>query len=90
MEIKKGENMFYVGDSEDASIAKMTYVPTGKDKIIIDSTYVADQLRGQGVAGLLLDEAIAYARNESKKIIPLCPYVKGKMEGRAEYEDVLI
>lgn len=89
MDIKKGENKFYVGESEDNAIAEITYVPTGASKIIIDHTYVSDELRGQGIAKMLLNEAVAYARAENKKIIPLCPYAKVQMEKNEEYHDVL-
>ena len=81
--------MFYVGDSEEDVIAEITYVPTGESKIIIDHTYVSDELRGQGVAKLLLDEVVSYARAENKKIIPVCPYAKAQMERFEEYHDVL-
>lgn len=89
MNIKKGKNKFYVGNSEDDISAEITYVPTGESKIIIDHTYVSDEHRGQGLAKLLLNEVVRYAREENKKIIPLCPYAKAQMEKNEEYHDVL-
>lgn len=89
MEIKKGTNGFYIGDSEDDIIAEITYVPTGEDRIIIDHTYVSNELRGQGIARKLLDEVANYARTENKKIIPLCSYAKTQMEKHDEYHDLL-
>lgn len=88
MEIKKGTNGFYIGDSEDDIIAEITYVPTGEDRIIIDHTYVSNELRGQGIARKLLDEVANYARTENKKIIPLCSYAKTQMEKHEEYHDL--
>ena len=58
----------------------MSFVPTGENIIIIDHTYVSDELRGQGIGQLLLDKVITWAEKENKKIIPLCPYAKAQME----------
>lgn len=89
MEIKKGSKSFYIGDSEDSPLAEMTYVPSGENLIIIDHTHVADELGGQGVGKLLLKELVTWAREEGKKIIPLCPYAKAQMEKNREYHDMI-
>lgn len=89
MEIKKGENMFYVGDSEDSVKAKMTYVPSGENIIIIDGTFVSSELRGQGVGKKLLKEIVDWCRKENKKIVPLCPYAKAQIEKNNEYHDMI-
>ncbi|HZK00113.1 MAG TPA: GNAT family N-acetyltransferase [Tissierellaceae bacterium] len=89
LEIKKGTDKFYVGDSEDNPLAEMAYVLTGKDIIIIDHTFVTDELRGQSVGRLLLKEVVDWSRSENKKIIPLCPYSKAQMEKNPEYHDMI-
>lgn len=89
MNIKQGKNRFYVGDSVTTATAEMSYVPTGDNLLIIDHTYVSEELKGQGVAKLLLNEVVEYARNENLKIIPLCPYAAGQMKDNEEYADVL-
>lgn len=47
-------------------------------------TYVAKVLQGQ-----LVDNVVQYAREEGKKILPLCPYAKDKIEKNEDYHDVL-
>lgn len=89
IEIKKGNNKFYLGESEEKILAEMTYVPSGDTLIIIDGTYVDDELGGQGVGKLLLKELVDWARVENKKIIPLCPYAKSQMEKNEEYHDMI-
>lgn len=89
LEIKKGPSKFYIGDSEENPLAEMTYVISGEDIIIIDHTLVSDQLGGQGVGKLLLKEVVEWARDEKKKIIPLCPYAKVQMEKNQEYHDMI-
>lgn len=89
LEVKKGDKRFYIGDSEETPLAEMTYVPTGSSLIIIDGTFVSDELRGQGAGKILLKAVVEWARQENKKIIPLCPFAKAQMEKEEEYHDVL-
>lgn len=89
LEIKEGNNNFYIGNSENKPLAKMTFVPTGNNFIIIDHTSVSEELKGQGVGMLLLAEVVSWAKKENKKIIPLCPFAKAQMEKTEEYRDML-
>ena len=89
LEIKKGVNKFYIGDSEENPLAEMTYVNSGENIIIVDHTFVSDELGGQGVGKLLLKEVVDWSREENKKIIPLCPYAKAQMEKNQEYHDLI-
>lgn len=87
--IQKGENKFYIGDDIKEPLAEITFVESGEDRIVVDHTYVSNELRGQGVAGKLVEEVVQYAREKNKWIIPLCPYVKKKMDKTPEFQDVL-
>lgn len=90
MKIKQDNEKFYVGDNADAPLAEMTIVLNGPKQLIIDHTMVSDELRGQGVGDQLLEEVVQYARDNNRKIIPLCPFAKARMEkDKAKYEDVL-
>ncbi len=89
LDIKKGKNKFYIGDSEENPLAEMTYVISGENLIIIDGTYVTDDLGGQGIGKKLLKKVVDWAREENKKIIPLCPFAKAQMEKIQEYHDMI-
>lgn len=89
MEVKHGENKFYIGESEAAQKAMMTYVKTGDDMMIIDHTEVSDELRGQGAGYSLVEAAVNYARQNDIKILPLCPFAKSVFDKTPEYSDVL-
>ncbi|MGE4273651.1 MAG: GNAT family N-acetyltransferase [Desulfitobacterium sp.] len=89
LEVKKGQKSFYIGDSEEKPLAEMTFVPSGEQLLIIDETHVGEELSGQGAGKLLLKELVAWARSESIKIIPLCPYAKAQMEKNTEYHDMI-
>ncbi|MER2108167.1 MAG: GNAT family N-acetyltransferase [Solibacillus sp.] len=60
-----------------------------KDGVMhMDHTYVSNELRGQGVAKKLLDEAANYAREQDYKMNALCSYVVAEFEKSDEYNDV--
>ncbi|ENQ3078265.1 TPA: N-acetyltransferase [Bacillus pseudomycoides] len=88
LDIKKDTNTFYVGE-ENKKEAEIHYVPTGKEKIIVDHTFVSDNLRGQGVGEALVKKIVEFAREEGKVIIPLCPFAKSQIERNEDYHDVL-
>ncbi|GAA3790962.1 GNAT family N-acetyltransferase [Corallibacter vietnamensis] len=83
---KKGA--FYI-EQDAKRIAEMTYVYAEEKKIIIEHTEVDASLKGQGVGYKLVDEAVAFARKKSLKILPLCSYVAAVFKKKADdYNDV--
>lgn len=86
--IKKGEKGFYVGDNEEEALAKMELVYNG-DELIIEHTFVSEQLRGQNVARQLLYKVVCFAREKDKKIIPICTFAKDEINKNDDYKDVL-
>ena len=69
--------------------AEMTYSRAGATRIIIDHTGVPDSMRGTGVGKQLVAAAVADARAEGYKIIPLCPFAKATLEKHPEWQDVV-
>ena len=89
MDIKKGNNKFYIGDSEQDMMARITWKNGGKNIIVIDHTIVDPSLRGKGIAGELIKKVVEMAREENLKIVPVCSYAVAKMTRTDEYKDVL-
>ncbi|WP_102028816.1 GNAT family N-acetyltransferase [Salirhabdus sp. Marseille-P4669] len=89
-EIKKGQGRFYVGESEDNLKAEITFVESKNNVLTVDHTFVSEELRGSGMAGKLVDKMVNFAREEGKKIEPICEYAKKKIEKTPEYQDVLV
>lgn len=73
----------------DVRIGLMTYSKIGPKSIIINHTEVDHSQRANGYAKDLVLEGIKFARENSIKIIPLCPYAKKVITGNPEYHDVL-
>ena len=82
----KGE--FFIGEDHH-HLAEMTYAWAGEDQFIIDHTYVDESFRGQGIAALLVAEAVTFAREHQKKVMPLCPFAKKEFDTKKEYQDLL-
>ena len=87
--IKKGNNKFYVGESNDNFIAHITYVYKEEKVIEIDHTFVSPELRGKSIAAKLLAAVVKMARKDSLKVIPICSYAVAKLTRNDEYEDIL-
>ena len=69
--------------------AEMTYSRASPTLIIIDHTAVPDALRGRRVGQALVEQAVADARREAFKILPLCPFAKSQFERHSDWSDVL-
>lgn len=89
MEVQKGNNMLYVGDSEEKPLAKLTWKNGGNNVIVVNHTVVDPSLRGQGVAKLLLQALVTMARTENLKVVPACTFIVKKLTETDEYRDIL-
>ena len=67
----------------------MTYTWAGTDKFIIDHTEVEEAYGGKGIGKEMLLAAVDFARNNSVKIIPLCPFAKATFQKNPDLQDVL-
>lgn len=83
---KKGA--FFI-DEDGEWIAELTYFRSGDAEMTIDHTEIDDKLRGEGIGGDLIAEAVKFARAEGLKIKATCPYAAKVLAKHPEYEDVL-
>jgi predicted GNAT family acetyltransferase len=82
-------NKIYLNDENNHMIAVVTF-PKEKDNIVnIDHTYVDGSLRGQGIAGKLMQEAVAQLRENNLKAKLSCSYAVKWFEEHPECTDVL-
>ena len=90
MDFDCGESRFYKNDENENLICEILYSIEDSGMISIDSTFVNDDYRGQGIAAQLVDRVVEMARAENKKIIPICPFAKGMLERNSSlYADVI-
>lgn len=87
--LKEGNNKFYLGDSEEDIKAEVTFVNSENDAIILNHTFVSNELRGQNIGAQLVKRVVDFARENNKKIIPQCWFAEKEFIAHKEYEDVL-
>ncbi|MFM9414084.1 GNAT family N-acetyltransferase [Peptococcus simiae] len=69
-------NRFYIGDRADQAQAYLDIEPAGDGVVRATHTVVDESMRGQGVAGKLLEALVNHAREEGWQIVPVCSYVQ--------------
>ncbi|PRY89031.1 GNAT family N-acetyltransferase [Mongoliibacter ruber] len=92
MEIKHQEEEkkgYFFIEKDGERKAEMVYSKAGESLFIIEHTEVDDSLRGEGAGKKMVLKAVALARKESKKIMPLCPFAKSVFDKDEEIRDVL-
>lgn len=85
--VENGTNKALEYVQADTRLAEITWVEQD-GVMVMDHTYVSDDLRGQGVAKKLLDAAANYARANNLKMKALCSYVVAVFEKSDAYDDV--
>src|SRR4051794_5358819 len=69
---------------------EMTYRRIGPHTIAIDHTLTPPAYRGKGIAEKMVFKAIADARAEGTKILPLCSYAVAQFQRHPEWADLRV
>jgi hypothetical protein len=59
----------------DAGVAFLTYVRSD-GRLVVIHTEVPSNLGGRGLGGQLVQAAVAFAKQEHLKVVPLCPFAR--------------
>ncbi len=65
----------------DGAVAYVAYREPDPDTVEFLSTFTPPEMRGRGVARVIVDAALGWARGEGKRIVPTCWYVRKVLEG---------
>ena len=84
----ENKGVFYA-EEDGKKIGEMSYSKAGPSKIIIDHTEVDPEEKGKGIGSVLLEKVVQYARDNSLKIMPLCPFAKAQFDRDVNIRDVL-
>jgi len=79
---ENGRGSFFI-EEDGERLAEME-IAIANDNLTVFHTEVNDKLRGQGIASQLLSVMVNYARDNKKKVIPLCPYVSAQFQRHPE------
>lgn len=84
---EKGHGGFYIREG-GSQIGEMVVSVSGRN-LTVYHTEVAPEAEGRGFAKKLLNAMTEYARKNSLKVIPLCPYVHAQFKRHPEeYADI--
>jgi len=67
------DRIFSLGENGDL-LAEVTFPSQNADIVDINHVYVAEELRGHGIASRLMELAYSHLKIAQKRIIPTCPY----------------
>jgi len=88
IEIKQNTEQNRFVSSVEGYEAVLEY--TLKDNVIdLYRTFAPPELRGKGVAGKIVKYVLEHAKENNLKVIPTCPYVKGYIERKEDYKELL-
>lgn len=83
----EGQGFYIYGENKEI-LAELEYKRID-NVLVFNHTEVSEKLKGQGIAGKLLDEATKYVREKNLKVKPECSYVVKKFE-TGEYDDIKV
>lgn len=84
------KHIFFLYSEQEDKMGEIKYIPAADDELYAVHTEVYTDYEGQGLAAKLLDALVEYARANSKKIVPTCPYVIASFKKYPErYKDVM-
>jgi predicted GNAT family acetyltransferase len=83
----KGEYHAHVSGSD--AVGRLTWVKRADGARVAEHTLVPPEIGGRGIAGELVKELVADARENDFKIVPQCSYVAAKFDKNPEWADLL-
>ncbi len=75
-------------DCDGRHVGEITFVRSGLDKFIIDHTAVDGEFQNTGVGLDLVRHVCELARNQHRKVIPLCPFAAAMFRRYSEFDDI--
>ena len=89
MEFQIQPGRIYHTDAQGNVLAEVTFPEETPGVLNLSHTYVDESLRGQGVAGKLMQAVVDYAKAHEKLVSPTCSYAVKWFEKHGEYRELL-
>ena len=90
MEFQHASGRLWLEDTEGRLLAEVLFPDAGRGMLEITHTFVDDSLRGQGVAGKLMEAVAEELRSEHKKAKLTCTYAAAWFRRYSEYADLVV
>lgn len=89
MDFTHNENQIALYSETEELLAEVTFPYTDETTVNINHTFVDSSLRGQGIAGKLMQELVEDLKKRELKAIPTCSYALNWFEKHKEYENLI-
>ena len=89
MDFKQEEGRIWLDGPQGQMIAEVTFPRNEDGTVTINHTFVDDSLRGQGIAGKLMEALAEHLRSQDKKAVLTCSYAVKWFEKHPEYNDLI-
>lgn len=76
-------------DEDHKLLAEVTFPEVAAGTVDVNHTFIDDSLRGQGVAGQLMDALAVQLRAQNKKAVLSCSYARAWFEKHPEHHDLV-
>lgn len=74
----------------DGLMSEVTYKADPEGNLRVIHSGVPRQLEGRGIAAALTKSLLEYAKSNSVKVIPICPYTRAYIEKHPEYKELVV
>jgi predicted GNAT family acetyltransferase len=71
----------------DGYLSKLDYIQDDKN-FVITHVGVYPELRGQGLAGKIVEAGLEYARENSLRVVPMCSYAAAYIRRNPKYMEL--
>lgn len=85
MDFKHNENQIALYSETGDLLAEITFPYVDENTVDVNHTFVDASLRGQGIAGKLMQELVDELEKRGLKAVPTCSYAQGWFEKHREY-----
>lgn len=89
MEFIYRENEIVLESPEGSRLACVTFPAVDTETVEIDHTFVDDTLRGQGIAGKLMEAAAGMLEEKGLRAVLTCPYAVKWFDRHPEYAELV-
>lgn len=72
----------------DVRVGYLDYELSG-DLVVMHSTFVDDDHKGQGLGGEIVEAAMGDVRAQGRKIVVQCPFVESWLQQHPQYQELL-
>lgn len=89
MHFKHSPNRIWLENEQNTTVAWVEFPAVADGVVDVQHTVVDESLKGQGIAGKLMQELVSQLREDGRKAVLTCSYAVAWFDKRPDCADVL-